>query len=393
MVGAPQAPPLLAQTTNVVSLRILQVLRAPVGGLFRHVGDLTEALAARGHAVGIVADALSGDARTDEKFAAIAPHASLGIHRLRMPRLFGAADITTPIKLRGLAKDLGIDVLHGHGAKGGLAVRLVRMVGGAPVALYTPHGGVLHYPQGSISGKVFRFLERAMLSQTDAIIFESAFAAHAFRRGIATPTCPAPVIHNGLTPGEFVPVMAGPDAFDFVYVGEFRALKGTSYLLDALVDVRAPDGRPATLIMAGAGPDFEDTKARIATLGLGDRVHLAGVQPARQVFARGRCVVVPSLNESLPYVVLEAASAQLPVIATKVGGIAEIFGPTAPSLLPAADAPALCRAMQSFMDNPSSAEPEMHTRLDFIRSRFSVAYMTDQIEALYRQILATRRAG
>jgi len=364
-----------------------------VGGLFRHVGDLTEALAARGHAVGVVADMLSGDARTDEKFEAIAPHASLGIHRMPMPRLFGAADITTPLKLRGLAKELGIDVLHGHGAKGGLAARLVRMAGGAPVALYTPHGGVLHYPQGSISGKVFRTLERWMLRQTDAIIFESAFAAEAFRRGIGAPPCPAPVIHNGLTPAEFVPVAPAPDAFDFVYVGEFRALKGVSYLLDALVNVRAPDGRPATLIMAGAGPDFEAAKARIAALGLGERVQLAGVQPARQMFARGRCAVVPSLNESLPYVVLEAASAQLPVIATKVGGIAEIFGPTAASLLPAADVSALQRAMQSFMDDPAAADAEMRQRLDFIRSRFSVAHMADQIEALYRQVLAARRAA
>lgn len=374
-------------------LRILQVLRAPVGGLFRHVGDLTEALAARGHTVGVIADTLSGDARTEAKFEAIKPFASLGIHRMPMPRLFGAADITTPLKLRGLAKEFGIDVLHGHGAKGGLAVRLVRMGNGAMVALYTPHGGVLHYPQGSISGKVFRFLERAMLSQTDAMIFESAFAAEAFRRGIATPACPAPVIHNGLTPAEFEPVVAGRDAFDFVYVGEFRALKGITYLLDALVDVHAPDGRPATLIMAGAGPDFEDTKARIAALGLGDRVHLAGVQPARQMFGRGRCAVVPSLNESLPYVVLEAASAQLPVIATNVGGIAEIFGPTSGSLLPAADAPALRHAMQSFMDDPAAAATEMQTRLEFIRSRFSVAHMTDQIEALYRQVIAARRAA
>ena len=44
-------------------LRILQVLRAPVGGLFRHVADLTEELAARGHEVGIVADRVAASRR------------------------------------------------------------------------------------------------------------------------------------------------------------------------------------------------------------------------------------------------------------------------------------------------------------------------------------------
>jgi glycosyltransferase involved in cell wall biosynthesis len=111
------------------------------------------------------------------------------------------------------------------------------------------------------------------------------------------------------------------------------------------------------------------------------------------MLARGRCAVVPSLAESLPYVILEAASAARPVIATDVGGIAEIFGPTSGSLLPAADAPALRRAMQRFMDDPEGAMREMQTRLEFIRTRFSVAHMADQIEALYREVLAARAPG
>jgi glycosyltransferase involved in cell wall biosynthesis len=236
-------------------------------------------------------------------------------------------------------------------------------------------------------------MEKLLLAQTDAIVFESAFAQQAYEQTIATPACPAPVIHNGLTPPEFEPIAAAPDAADFVFIGEFRAVKGIEYLLDALTQVRAPGGRPATLHMAGSGPEFEAANARIAALGLGDRVRLAGVQPAREALAHGRCAVVPSLAESLPYVILEAAAAQLPVIATNVGGIAEIFGPTAGSLIPAADAPALARAMQASLDHPAAAEAEMQARLAFIRSGFSVARMTDSIEALYRQVLLARRGG
>jgi glycosyltransferase involved in cell wall biosynthesis len=367
-------------------LRILEVLRAPVGGLFRHVADLTVELAARGHDIGIVADTM-GDARTDEKLAALAPAARLGIHRLPMPRLLGPADLTTPLAIRRLARRLDIEIVHGHGAKGGFAARLVRMAGGGKAALYTPHGGVLHYPPASLQGRLFRALERGLLGRTDAVIFESEFARRAFAEGIAPPACPAPVIHNGLAETEFEPVIPLPDAKDFVFIGEFRELKGIRYLLQALTGVGAT-GRPATLVMAGSGPEMGLFKELIATLGLNDRVELAGVRPAREMLARGRIAIVPSLAESLPYVVLEAAAAGRPVIATDVGGIPEIFGPTAASLVPPADIPALASAMQAALDAPTAAEAEAARRLDFIRHRFSVIHMADEIEALYRRVVA-----
>jgi glycosyltransferase involved in cell wall biosynthesis len=370
-------------------LRILQILRAPVGGLFRHVNDLTQALADRGHEIGIVVDSLVADALTGERLERLRPFAALGIHNLPMPRVIGMGDVTTPMAVKRLADSLAIDVLHGHGAKGGLHARL-RKFGGKRVALYTPHGGVLHFSPRSPSGILFQTFERLLLPVTDAVIFESAFARDAFHRLIGKPACPDPVIHNGLTPAEFEPAAIQPGAQDFVFIGEFRDLKGIHYLLEALVAVKRLDGSPATLVMAGGGPDFERFKAEIGTLGLSDRVTLLGVKPARTVFPQGRVAVVPSLAESLPYVVLEAAAAGLPVIATKVGGIAEIFGPTASSLIAPADTAALRTAMQRMLDHPEQAAAEAATRLAHIRAEFSVAHMADQIEALYRQALAGR---
>jgi len=375
----------------VEPLRILQTLRAPIGGLFRHVNDLTRELAGRGHHIAILADSLTSDGLTEERLASLAGVATLGIHRLPMPRLLGTGDLTTPLATRRLADRLGIDVLHGHGAKGGLNARLARMGASRRVALYTPHGGVLNYRPESVTGKLFRQMERLLLAQTDAIIFESTYAQSAYRRMIAEPRCAAPVIHNGLSPAEFVPITPSPEASDFVYIGEFRDVKGIDFLIDALPRLKRPDGRPATLLMAGSGPGFDAAKARIASLAIADRVRLPGVMPARQALAQGRCAVVPSLAESLPYVILEAASATLPVISTNVGGISEIFGPTASSLLPPADTAALAGAMQGFLDDPESARHEMEQRLDFIRPRFSIAHMGDQIEALYYEVLARRR--
>jgi glycosyltransferase involved in cell wall biosynthesis len=368
-------------------LRILQVMRAPVGGLFRHVADLTRALAASGHAVGLVVDSLANDGQTESKLADLLPYAELGIHRFAMPRVLGAGDLATPFAVRRLARSLDIDVMHGHGAKGGFYARLAR-IGSKPVALYTPHGGVLHFSRSSLSGRLFHMLERALMSQSGAIIFESAYAQATYSSLIGAPTCPTQIIHNGLAPEEFVPVPPEPNAADFVFVGELRYLKGIVVLAEALVDVKRVDGNPATLVMAGDGPNRGEFEALIAQLGLENRVTLLGAQPARPTFAQGRVAIVPSLAESLPYVVLEAAAARLPVIATRVGGIPEIFGPTAPSLVPAGDAVALGNAMQQALDHPDAAQLEMAARLAHIESHFSLATMTGAIEALYRSVMA-----
>jgi glycosyltransferase involved in cell wall biosynthesis len=377
----PDAPP----------LRILQVLRAPVGGLFRHVYDLTEELAKRGHQVGVVADSLTSDAMTGQRLRSLAPSIALGTYYFPMPRTVGLGDITTPLQVRTLANRLNIDVLHGHGAKGGVHARLSRIGRADRVALNTPHGGVLNYKPNTLVGNMFRGAERMIGVITDAYIFESGFAQERFHELIGRPPCAEAVIHNGLAPNEFDPLPCDPDARDFVFVGEFREAKGIGYLIDAIGGVKAPDGRPATLAMAGSGPELEQTKARIQSLGLGDRIELLGVKPVREALKRGHCLVVASLAESLPYVILEGASAGRPVLSTNVGGIGEIFGPTSASLFPAASAEALRKAMQAFMDNPDAAMAEAAVRLDYIRPRFSIAHMVDQIEALYRQVLAKRR--
>lgn len=374
-------------------LRILQVLRAPVGGLFRHVYDLTEELAKRGHLIGVVADSLTSDARTGERLRSLAPSIALGTYYFPMPRTVGWGDVTTPFQVRALAGKLDIDVLHGHGSKGGVNARLARLGRRDRVALNTPHGGVLNYKPGTMVGDVFRRIERMIGSITDAYIFESAYAEQRFHELIGVPPCAEAVIHNGLAPEEFEPLGPDPDARDFVFVGEFRSAKGIGYLIDALKDTAAPDGRPATLAMAGSGPELEQTKARIAELGLSDRVELLGVRPVREALRRGRCLVVASLAESLPYVILEGASAGLPVLSTNVGGIGEIFGPTAGSMFPPADAAALRAAMERFLADPEAAQAEAKVRLDYIRPRFSIAHMVDQIEALYRQVLPVRRGS
>ena len=104
-------------------LRILHVLRAPVGGIFRHILDLAYGQAHRGHHVGLIVDSLTGGERAEQALTELAPRLMLGVHRLAIrPELVpSTAGMGAFIRL---TRRLKPDVVHGHGAKAGAFMRL-----------------------------------------------------------------------------------------------------------------------------------------------------------------------------------------------------------------------------------------------------------------------------
>ena len=123
------------------SLRILHVLRAPVGGLFRHVADLAREQAARGHAVGIIADSATGDDDARLQLGALAPALKLGLKRWPMRREPHWSDLPAILRVYRETWALQPDIVHGHGSKGGLYARALGFLPGAggAVRVYTPH--------------------------------------------------------------------------------------------------------------------------------------------------------------------------------------------------------------------------------------------------------------
>ncbi len=124
----------------------------PVGGLFRHVMDLASAQAARGHKVGLLADSVTGGGRAEEALARLAPELALGIDRIPMDRLPSRRDLRGISLAARRAKMVRADIVHGHGAKGGLFARLG---GGKALKAYTPHGGSLNYSKWTPSGFLY----------------------------------------------------------------------------------------------------------------------------------------------------------------------------------------------------------------------------------------------
>jgi glycosyltransferase involved in cell wall biosynthesis len=366
------------------TLNILHVMRAPVGGLFRHVVDLARGQAARGHRVGVVADASSGGAQAEATLAELARVLALGLTRVPMSRQLGPSDIPAVAHVARRAQETDADVLHGHGAKGGAYARLAR----APQAIrvYTPHGGSLHFEWASPVGFVYLAAERLMRRRTDLFLFESAYGRDVFRAKIGEPGGIVRVVHNGVTKAEFAPVTADPQATDLLFVGELRHLKGVDVLIRAIA-LLAQQGRIVTATIVGDGPDRAAFAAEAKAHGVAAAIRFVGPKPARTAFSLGRIMVVPSRAESLPYIVLEAAAAGLPLIATRVGGIPEIFGPDVASLVPPGDAGALAHAIGTLSDDPIAAAATSSRLQARVRAMFSAEVMTDAVLAAYREAL------
>ena len=370
-------------------LRIVHCFRSPVGGIFRHVRDLTEAQVAAGHLVGVVADSTTGGDFEEKLFDQLKPKLALGVSRTPMQRHVGPGDIASAWRTYKIIKELQPDVLHGHGAKGGVYARmfgsLLRVSRSRVARVYSAHGGSLHYDQATMTGKLFFGLERLMSRFTDQILFVSDYERRAFRLKVGEPPSRSTLVYNGLRASEFEPVATAVDAADFLYIGMMRDLKGPDLFIDALATVERLHGRRVSAVMVGAGDDLPRYKAQVERLGLADRVRFHDPMPAREAFALATIVVVPSRAEAMPYIVLEALAAGKTMIATAVGGIPEIFAPASPALVQP-DVDQLAAKMAEALRDPPAFARLMPAPAE-LRQRFGAETMAAAIERAYLSAL------
>ena len=367
-------------------LRILHVVRAPVGGIIRHILDVANGQIERGHHVGIVADSLTGGTRADAVLAEIEPRLKLGVHRVAIHREPRFADFMVWAHIAGLIRKLKPDVVHGHGAKAGAYVRLRRR-SNKVIRVYTPHGGSLHYPLDTWKGRFYSQLERTLMNSTDLFLFESAFARDTYQRTVGKPSGLVRCVFNGVTSEEFEPVAKADDASDVAYVGEFRRIKGADLLIDAVAKLHA-DGKPVTLTLGGDGEEFERLKEQVKRLSLGNAVRFIGHVKARYGFSKGSVLVVPSRGDSMPFVVIEAGAAGIPMIAANVGGIPEIFDTQTDALFAPSNAGAMADAIKAALDNPAATAARAEQLRERISEHFSQSAMVEGVLAGYRDAFA-----
>lgn len=372
-------------------LRIIHCFRSPIGGIFRHVRDLTEQHARAGHEVGILCDSSTGGEHEERLFDQIRPNLALGLVRLPIRRAVGPADLKALWDSYKTIKSLRPDVLHGHGAKGGVLARAigsVLRVGRYRVArFYSPHGGSLHFDPTSLSGRSVFAIERILERFTDQVLFVCAYEQQVYENKIGKPRCASAVVYNGISDRDLQPVPTTPDAVDFLYVGMLRDLKGPDVFVDAFARVERIVGRPMSALIIGDGPDRDKYEEMRTRLGLGRRLGMLPAMPVREAFTRSDIVVVPSRAEAMPYIVLEALGAGKTVIASRVGGIPEVLGEASEALVSPGNAEELAGAMAKAVTTLGWGRSTMPDPARF-RSTFSASAMANNIMDTYRKRLA-----
>jgi glycosyltransferase involved in cell wall biosynthesis len=309
--------------TQRSTLRILHITESPSAGVGRHVLDLAEGQLARGHHVTII---YSG-ARVDETFCRRSRSlVNLRTHRVDMRRPPHVSDASAVWAVRKyLRAHRPFDVAHGHSSKGGA---IARLVGRARVGavIYTPHCMYTMNRQAHPWALTLtRAVERRLARRTSAIIAVSGDEEeHIVSLGI--PRHKVHCVVNGVAATstierEVARRRLGLDACAAVvgYLGRLSRQKNPRLLLEAFARL---GGRPQLrLAIAGDGELEGAMRSAARDLAIAERVHWLGHRPAAEVLPAFDVFALPSNYEGMPYVLLEALAAGLPIVATDVGGV------------------------------------------------------------------------
>jgi glycosyltransferase involved in cell wall biosynthesis len=295
-----------------------------------------------------------------------------------------------------------IDILHTHGGVAGLVGRRAAARAGTPVVVHTLHGiHYLHYRNPFLK-YLLVLAERRLARRTDAVIFVSRAD---YDRGTWLRLAPQPkmrLIRNGVA----LPDDDGPDGgrrrealraaleLDGPVVGAVSRLhrqKGVIYLLRAAPEIlrRRPEAR---IVVAGGGPLEGELRRLVTRLGQDRRVLLLGERSdARDLLALFDVLVLPSLWEGLPLVLLEAAMLGKPIVATDIDGVREVVRDGETGLLvPPARPDALAAAVVGLLDDPGLAARLGGAARSEIRAEFSLERMVKETQNLYLDLASAK---
>lgn len=319
-------------------------------------------------------------------------------------REFGVQTVSIPSLLRdirafsdiGALRELYIlfkkerpDIVHLNSSKAGLLGAIAARIAGVKRIIFTVHGWPFNEPISPVA-KLFRWyasLATLLLCHTSISVshFDAVHAPFGY---------PLLTIHNGIAEPHFLSreearekllqnIAASGITSIIGTVAELHKNKGVDLLLDAM-----PHVPNTTLLVIGEGEERPALEQQIKRLGLTSRVHLLGFIPdAASLLKAFDIFVLPSRTEALGYVLLEAGFAEVPVVASTVGGIPEIIedGLTG-VLVPAYDAQALAEALQTLTVSPGTRGHYTERLKEKVEIHFELQGMIKKTTAVYENV-------
>ncbi|HEY3969779.1 MAG TPA: glycosyltransferase family 4 protein [Solirubrobacteraceae bacterium] len=355
------------------------------GGVGRHVRDIAEGLAERGHEIVLCGPTLpAGIAKPLPRVR----HIRLDLGRSIALR----TDLSALRSLIRIVRDVKPDVIHAHSSKAGALARLARLLQPQVPVIYTPHGyAFAGYFSRERERRVYRILERALAPLATRVLCVCEAEAR-LARSIGADSR-VRVLHNGIEPprehhldARMVDLrQTGPT---ICALTQLRPGKGIETLLDATPSLLKRHPRLQVAIW-GEGSELEELRVRAARMGVVHAVHFLGTSEAPfDVLRAAEVFVHPSLAEAFPYVILEAMSVATATIASDVGGIAEalVDGETGILVAPG-DSHALASALSDLLENPARRAAMGLAAQRRVEELFTRSTMIDGLTAVYGEVL------
>ena len=384
------------------------IARLNMGGPALHVAYLTAGLAKRGYETTLVAGSL---ARGEDSMAFVADELGIEVERIEElhREISPLRDAVAIVRLARLIRRVRPHILHTHTAKAGAVGRLAALLAGdarPPIVVHTFHGHVLRGYFDPLRTAGFRLLERWLATKSTALVAVSPQVRDDLVSLGVAPRERFVVVRVGIEleqrvaaerdgRGESRRVLGiGPDRFAVGWIGRMTGVKRTDDVLRAFRRLR-DRGVDACLCMIGDGPDRPAVERRAHELGLmRDTFFLGYQEEVAPFYAAFDAMILPSINEGTPVSAIEAVAAGRPVVATRVGGVPDVIREGEDGfLVEPGDVDALAERLARL-----AADPELRERLGTagrarVIPRYSVERLVDDIDLLYRSLLASAGAG
>jgi len=302
-------------------------------------------------------------------------------------------------RIRTFLREEGFDILHTHGGVAGFYGRWTAHSLRVPVVIHTFHGIHYLYDTNPALRAVFVALERRLSRKTDTVVCVSDSVRDLSRAHRLVPEDRLTVIKNGIDfdrplPSESEDIRSIVSGLGLELarpligtVARLDPVKGLAVLLKALPRIRErlPSAR---LVIVGGGADRARLETLARALEIRECVHFLGERTdAPAWMGRFDVFVLPSLQEALPYVILEAAALEKPVVASEVGGIRELLRNEETGLLvPPGDPKTLATAVIRLAEDPALAASLGKKLRSTLSQEYTLSRMVRQTEDLYLRL-------
>ena len=306
-------------------------------------------------------------------------------------------------KLFGKFKQERFDIVHTHTAKAGALGRLAAWMAGVPVIIHTPHGHNFYGYFNGFSSGVIILIEKILAVFTDRIIALTDLEKRDYLKFKVAKADQAVLVYMGLELDNFLPKNAdkikenlniGSQGKVVGYVGRLDHIKGVQFFVEAARLCLAKNSS-LKFILVGEGSLRKNLEKKVAECNLKDKIIFLGWRDdIADIMSILDILVLPSLNEAVGIVLIEAGSLGVPVVASNVGGIPEIIKDQQTGILvEPADPQAIAGAVLELLNDPQKMLAMSAAAKNQIKDRFKAAKMVQETLQIYHEVLKKKNAS